>query len=56
MISESRHFSEASKFSGGEEDHVHLMNNRRRAERAVIIRNGFCRNGAHAPPEFKRAA
>jgi len=56
MISESRHFSEASEFSAGEEDHVHLMNNRRRAERAVMIRNGFRRNGAHAPPEFKRAA
>jgi hypothetical protein len=56
MISKSRHFSEASEFSAGEEGHVYLMNNRRRAERAVIIRNGFRRNGAHAPPEFKRAA
>jgi hypothetical protein len=56
MISESRHFSEASEFSAGEEDHVHLMNNRRRAERSVIIRNGFCRGSAHAPPDSKRAA
>jgi hypothetical protein len=56
MISESRHFSEASEFSAGKEDHVHVINNHRRAERAVIIRNGFRRDVAHAPPEFKRAA
>jgi hypothetical protein len=49
-------FAEADEFSAGEEDNVHLMNNLRSIEMDVILRNGFCRGSAHAPPGLKRAA
>jgi hypothetical protein len=39
-----------------EEDNVHLMNNLRSIEMDVVLRNGFCRHSAHAPPALKRAA
>jgi hypothetical protein len=56
VLSKDDLFAEADEFSAGEEDNVHLMNNLRSIELDVILRNGFCRGSAHAPPGLKRAA
>lgn len=56
VLSRDDLFAEASEFSAGEEDKIHLMNNLRSAEMDVILRNGFYPESAHAPPGLKRAA
>ena len=62
VLSKDDLFAEADEFSGAheseasEEDNVHLTNNRRSIEMDVILRNGFDRESAHAPPGLKRAA
>jgi len=62
VLSKDDLFAEADEFSGAheaetqEEDNVHLMNNLRSIEMDVILRDGFCRHSAHAPPDSKRAA
>jgi hypothetical protein len=56
VLSKDDLFAEADEFSAGEEDNVHLMSTRRSIEMDVVLRNGFCRESAHAPPGWKRAA